>query len=163
MVLDRKRTPGDSIRAVAINSGNANACTGERGDQDAARMAALAAETCGAQPEQVLVLSTGVIGEFMPMEKVASGIRDAAGKLASDEAALVAAATGMLTTDTTHKLASRQIKVGDHTYRLVGMAKGAAMIGPRMATMLGVILTDAPLKPADAQSLLSGAVEDSFN
>ncbi|HEY4313801.1 MAG TPA: bifunctional glutamate N-acetyltransferase/amino-acid acetyltransferase ArgJ [Pirellulales bacterium] len=163
VVLDRKRTPSDAIRAVVINSGNANACTGERGDKDAEQMAALAAQTCGARPEQVLVLSTGIIGEFMPMDKVAAGVRGAAEKLAHDEASLVAAATGMLTTDTTHKLASRQIKVGDHTYRLTGMAKGAAMIGPRMATMLGVIMTDAPLKPADAQSLLSAAVEDSFN
>jgi glutamate N-acetyltransferase/amino-acid N-acetyltransferase len=163
VMLDRKRTPGDSIRAVVINSGNANACTGERGDKDAEQMAALAAQTCGARPEQVLVLSTGIIGEFMPMDKVAAGVRGAAEKLAHDEASLVAAATGMLTTDTTHKLASRQIKVGSRTYRLTGMAKGAAMIGPRMATMLGVIMTDAPLKPADAQKLLSAAVEDSFN
>ncbi len=163
VVLDRKRTPGDQIRAVVINSGNANACTGERGDRDAQQMAVLAAEACGARPEQVLVLSTGIIGEFLPMEKVAAGIHDAAGRLDSDEASLVSAATGMLTTDTTHKLAGRELKLADRTIRIVGMAKGAAMIGPRMATMLGVIMTDAALRPADAQRLLSAVVEDSFN
>lgn len=160
---DRKHTPSDRIRAVVVNSGNANACTGERGASDAARMAALAGETCGAQADQVLVLSTGVIGVFLPMDKVTAGIRDAAGKIADDEKSLVAAATGMLTTDTTHKLAGRRIKIGDRTIQLTGMAKGAAMIGPRMATMLGVIMTDAALRPADAQNLLNAAVEDSFN
>ncbi len=163
VVLDRKRTPSDQIRVVVINSGNANACTGERGDRDAQQMAVLAAEVCGARPEQVLVLSTGIIGEFLPMEKVAMGVRDAAGRLGSDEASLVSAATGMLTTDTTHKLAGRQLKLADQTIGIVGMAKGAAMIGPRMATMLGVIMTDAALRPADAQRLLGAVVEDSFN
>jgi glutamate N-acetyltransferase / amino-acid N-acetyltransferase len=163
VVWDRNHTPGDGIRAVVINSGNANACTGERGDKDTARMAALAGETCGAQPDQVLVLSTGVIGVFLPMDKIAAGIRDAAGRIADDEKSLVAAATGMLTTDTTHKLAGRRIKLGDQTIQLTGMAKGAAMIGPRMATMLAVIMTDAALRPADAQQLLAKATDDSFN
>ncbi len=163
VILDRQRTPSDQIRAVVINSGNANACTGERGAQDAARMAELAAQTCGARPEQVLVLSTGIIGEFLPMEKLAVGIPSVADKLATDEASLIAAAQGMLTTDTTHKLAARQIKLANTTIQLTGMAKGAAMIGPRMATMLAVIMTDAALTPADAQRLLATVVEDSFN
>ena len=163
MTLDRRRTPSNRIRAIVINSGNANACTGERGDRDAQRMAELAAETCGAQPDQVLVLSTGIIGEFLPMEKIAAGIRAAAAQLGSDEASLVAAARGMLTTDHTHKLAGRKLKLGEHTVQFTGMAKGAAMIGPRMATMLAVIMTDAALVPDDAQRLLRVAVEDSFN
>src|SRR5215469_2988426 len=79
--LDRARTPAAKIRAVVINSGNANACTGERGDRDAARMAELAAATCGASGDQALVLSTGVIGEFLPMDKIASGIGAAAERL----------------------------------------------------------------------------------
>ncbi|HEV3023707.1 MAG TPA: bifunctional ornithine acetyltransferase/N-acetylglutamate synthase, partial [Pirellulales bacterium] len=76
--LDRARTPSTRIRAVVINSGNANACTGERGDRDAARMAEMAAETGGAKSDEALVLSTGIIGDFMPMEKIAAGIQAAA-------------------------------------------------------------------------------------
>lgn len=161
--LDRSRTPCEAIRAVVINSGNANACTGERGDRDAARMAELAATACGANAAQALVLSTGVIGEFLPMEKIASGIGAAAGKLAIDEDALVSAARGMLTTDTRHKLAGRALQLDGREVRIAGMAKGAAMIGPRMATMLGVILTDATLTSHMAQEALSAAVETTFN
>ena len=163
VALDRQRTPGDGIRAVVINSGNANACTGERGDHDARRMAELAAAACAGEPECALVMSTGIIGEFLPMEKIAAGIREAAQRLGSDEGALVAAARGMLTTDTVHKIAGRTLELSGRTIRLLGMAKGAAMIGPRMATMLAVALTDAPLAPADAQRLLSASVVDSFN
>jgi len=163
VALDRQRTPGDRIRAVVINSGNANACTGQRGDRDAQRMAEMAAEACGAAANQALVLSTGIIGEFLPMEKIAAGVRAAAGQLGSDEASLISAARGMLTTDTTHKLAGRSLTLAGRAVQLTGMAKGAAMIGPRMATMLAVIMTDAALAPADAQRLLTAAVEDSFN
>lgn len=161
--LDRKRTPSTAIRAIVVNSGNANACTGERGDRDAAQMAELAGAACGAKGEQVLVLSTGIIGEFMPMEKIAAGIQAAAPKLASDADAIVAAARGMLTTDTRHKLSGRTLTLGGRKVQITGMAKGAAMIGPKMATMLGMILTDAALDPSVAQKALAAAVEDSFN
>jgi glutamate N-acetyltransferase/amino-acid N-acetyltransferase len=161
--FDRARTPSDQIRIVAVNSGNANACTGERGDRDAAEMARRAAEACGAKPEQALVLSTGIIGEFLPMEKIAAGIEAASKKLGNDEPALLSAARGMLTTDTRHKLAGRAISVGGRTVQVTGMAKGAAMIGPNMATMLCVVMTDAALDPAMAQTLLSEAANRSFN
>lgn len=161
--LDRARTPYEQARAVVINSGNANACTGPRGDRDAARMAELAAAACGARPEQALVLSTGVIGEFLPMEKIEAGIAAAAQKLADDEAALVSAAQGMMTTDTRHKLVGRRLQLSHGEVQLTGMAKGAAMIGPRMATMLGLILTDAAIAPEQAQQALAVAVDDSFN
>ena len=161
--LDRGRTPCEQFRAVVINSGNANACTGERGDRDAARMAELAAGACGARADQALVLSTGVIGEFLPMEKNSAGITAASQKLGTDEAALVSAAQGMMTTDTRHKLVGRRLALTQGEVQLTGMAKGAAMIGPRMATMLGLILTDAAIAPADAQQALSAAVEDTFN
>lgn len=160
---DRARTPCADVCAVVINSGNANACTGDRGDRDAARMAELAAAACGAAGEPVLVMSTGIIGEFLPMEKIATGIAAAAERLAADDASMVAAARGMLTTDTRHKLAGRTLQIGGREVRVMGMAKGAAMIGPRMATMLGLILTDAPLSPAVAQQALLAAVADSFN
>jgi glutamate N-acetyltransferase/amino-acid N-acetyltransferase len=161
--LDRQRTPSAKVRAIVINSGNANACTGERGDRDAAQMAALGASVCGAKSDEALVLSTGVIGEFLPMEKIEAGIQAAAKLLGNNEDALVAAARGMLTTDTTHKLAGRTLTLGGRTVQITGMAKGAAMIGPNMATMLGVVLTDATLAPEVAQAALTEAVTDSFN
>ncbi|MHB8903158.1 MAG: bifunctional glutamate N-acetyltransferase/amino-acid acetyltransferase ArgJ [Thermoguttaceae bacterium] len=163
VALDRQRTPSDSIRAIVCNSGNANACTGERGLEDAREMARLAAAACQAGPEQALVLSTGIIGEFMPLETVAGGIAAAGQKLGNDRASLVAAARGMMTTDTVEKLAGRKLKLACGEVTLVGMAKGAAMIGPNMATMLAVVLTDAAVTPEDAQAGLGEAVRDSFN
>ncbi len=163
VALDRSRTPGDGFRAVAINSGNANACTGERGLADAREMARLAAATCNATGEQALILSTGIIGEFLPLEKIAAGMKLVAGQLGRDEASLIAAARGMMTTDTVHKLAGRSLSLGGRAIQITGMAKGAAMIGPRMATMLGLVLTDARLTPAAAQQALSAVVDDTFN
>ncbi len=163
VAYDRERTPSDQIRCVVVNSGNANACTGERGLNDAREMARLAAATCGANADQALVMSTGIIGEFLPMEKIAAGITACAGKLADDEAAYQSAARGILTTDKGVKAVSRSVQVAGQEIRLAGMAKGAGMIGPRMATLLGVLLTDANLTVADAQSALSDAIADSFN
>ena len=88
---DRSLTPGSNIRGVVINSGNANACTGNRGDADCRHMAELAGAVCDAQAEQMLVLSTGIIGEFLPTAKIEKGIRDVAGKLGTNEASLTAA------------------------------------------------------------------------
>lgn len=163
VALDRSRTPSDRMRAVVICSGVANACTGERGLRDAQEMARLAAAACGAEPDQALVLSTGVIGAFLPMDRVAHGISDAAGKLGRSESSLFAAARGMLTTDTIHKLAGRTVIIGGRDIQITGMAKGAAMMGPNMATMLALIMTDAPIAAADAQAALSCATADSFN
>lgn len=163
VILDRQRTPTGSARVIVINSGNANACTGERGQNDAREMACLAAKACDAAPEQALVLSTGIIGEFLPMDKIAAGIDEASKALGTDSQSLMAAARGMMTTDTVEKLAGRRISLSTVDASIVGMAKGAAMIGPNMATMLGVLLTDAALSPQDAQSALATAVHDSFN
>lgn len=161
--LDRARTPGGDFRVIVINSGNANACTGPKGDADALLMAEQAAQAVGARAEQALVLSTGVIGFYLPMDKIAAGITDAAAQLGTSNDHVVAAARGMLTTDTVHKVASRAVSIGGRTVRIVGFAKGAAMIGPRMATMLGAILTDAPLAASVARSALLAATEDTFN
>jgi len=163
VALDRARTPSSRIRAVVINSGNANACTGEKGMQDAREMARLAAAACGAAEDQALVLSTGIIGAYLPMEKIAKGIREAAERLATDDASLETAARGMLTTDTVPKLAGRTVAIRGQKIQITGMAKGAAMIAPNMATMLGLIMTDAKLTPEAAQAGLSAATEDSFN
>jgi glutamate N-acetyltransferase / amino-acid N-acetyltransferase len=162
VALDSSRTPSDRIRAVVINSGNANACTGDRGLHDASEMARLAAAVCSAEAHQALVLSTGVIGEFLPMDKIEQGIAAAAVKLGRNEASLISAARGMLTTDTVHKLAGRTLQIGGREIQITGMAKGAAMMGPNMATMLALILTDAALAPETAQAALSAGTEQSL-
>jgi glutamate N-acetyltransferase/amino-acid N-acetyltransferase len=163
VALDRARTPAADIRAVVINSGNANACTGDRGLQDAKEMARAAAKVCGASETQALVLSTGIIGAFLPMDRILPGIESAAQALGASETSLVDAARGMLTTDSVHKLAGRRLKLAGRDIQITGMAKGAAMIGPNMATMLGLVLTDAALDTSSAQEVLSAVVDQSFN
>jgi len=108
-------------------------------------------------------MSTGVIGQFLPMDKIAAGVFIAARRLGIDEAAFTAAARGILTTDKGTKIASRTVQLGGTTIRLAGMCKGAGMIGPKMATMLCVLTTDAALTPDMAQGALREAVDDSFN
>ena len=163
VALDRSRTPGTGFRGVIINSGNANACTGARGLDDAKQMAALAGRELGAQGEQMLVLSTGIIGEFLPMATVEKGIKAAAVALSGDERAALMAARGMMTTDTRPKMAGGTFTADGVACTVFGMAKGAAMIGPKLATMLGVVVTDAAIDPADAQRLLAAAAEETFN
>jgi glutamate N-acetyltransferase / amino-acid N-acetyltransferase len=161
--LDRERTPSDSIRVVAINSGVANACTGDQGDADARQMAAWAAEAVGARTEEALVMSTGVIGSMLPMPKIQAGILAAAKQMGDDEKSLENAARGIMTTDTVPKLRGREVTIGGIPMRITGMAKGAAMIGPNMATMLSLVMTDACLRKQDAQTALVDAVDESFH
>jgi glutamate N-acetyltransferase/amino-acid N-acetyltransferase len=163
VAYDRRRTPAVDVRVLAVNSGNANACTGERGLADAVEMGRLAAAAVKADEAQALVMSTGVIGVFLPMDRIAAGAKAAAARLGSDEGAFLAAAKGILTTDKGIKIASRSISIAGQEVRLAGMCKGAGMIGPNMATMLAIVTTDAALAPADAQASLAAAVEDSFN
>ncbi len=160
--FSRDLTPADSIRAVVINSGVANACTGDQGYRDTESMAAKVTEVCKLDEKQVLVMSTGIIGEMLPMEKINAGIEAAASQLGDSEESLIAAARGMMTTDTRHKICYREIDLNGPV-RLCGMAKGAAMIGPNMATMLALVMTDAKLKPSDAQAGLADAADESFN
>ena len=131
--------------------------------RDAEEMAQLAAAACQAEPDQTLVLSTGVIGVHLPMDKIRLGIASAAAKLGRSETSLVAAARGMLTTDTIHKLAGRTVTIAGREIQIAGMAKGAAMMGPNMSTMLGLIVTDAALRPETAQAALAAATDNSFN
>jgi len=163
VALDRQRTPSADVRVVVVNSGNANACTGERGLRDAETMARLAAEACGANENQALVMSTGIIGEFLPLEKIAAGVTATARQLGETPDHFLAAARGIMTTDKFHKVAARSAVIGGREIRVAGMCKGAGMIGPRMATMLSVIATDAPLDVATAQQLLRDVAEQSFN
>lgn len=163
VVVDRERTPSASIRAVVTNSGCANACTGELGEVNARQMAAWAAEVCGAKAEEALVMSTGIIGEHLKMDKVQAGILAASKVLASDDEAFIVAAKGIMTTDLVHKVSGRELTLNGRNVRISGMSKGSGMIGPNMATMLGVVMTDAPLKPDDAQAILSDVADRTFN
>jgi glutamate N-acetyltransferase/amino-acid N-acetyltransferase len=124
VAVDRARTPGPGFRGAVINSGNANACTGERGLRDAERMCELAAAACGVKSQEMLVMSTGVIGEFLPLDKIAAGINLCANQLGGDEASLVAAGRGMLTTDTCHKIAGRHVTIGGRSVRLPDWPRG---------------------------------------
>lgn len=160
---DRSRTPGDNFRAVVINSGNANACTGERGLRDTAETARLVGNAVELLPDQVLVMSTGVIGRFLPMDAMSRGIEAAAASLSSGEDALLSAATAIMTTDTVPKRVGRSAVIGGQEISVCGICKGAAMIGPNMATMLGLVLTDAAIDAALLQEMLSEVVEETFN
>jgi glutamate N-acetyltransferase/amino-acid N-acetyltransferase len=159
----QERLPAAAARGVVICSGNANACTGPRGLDDARRMTTVAAEVIGCRPEQMLVCSTGVIGRHLPMPEVESGIRAAAGQLQGTAPAFDRAAHAILTTDTRIKVATRALNVGGTEVRLTGMAKGAAMIGPNMATMLAFLFTDAAVAADDLAGLARRAAAQTFN
>ncbi len=161
--LCRQRVPSDRIRGIVVCSGNANACTGERGLQDAARMAELAAHSIGCESERVLVASTGVIGVPLPMAALEKGIPAAAGRLVNTEQAFERAAQAILTTDTRTKISTRALHLGGQAIVLTGFAKGAAMIGPNMATLLAFVLTDAAVRSDDLQQLTRAAADQSFN
>jgi glutamate N-acetyltransferase/amino-acid N-acetyltransferase len=155
----RERLPTAAVRGIVICSGNANACTGQQGLADARRMTELAGRALDVPAEQVLVCSTGVIGRLLPMDVIAAGIALAGRQLADDSAALERAARAILTTDTRIKVSTRS--TGD--IRLTGFAKGAAMIGPNMATMLAFVLTDAAVAPADLAEIARRSADASFN
>jgi glutamate N-acetyltransferase/amino-acid N-acetyltransferase len=126
-------------------------------------MAAVAAEAIGCRTEQMLICSTGVIGRPLPMEKIEPGIRLAAGKLAGSAGAFNDAAEAILTTDTKTKISTRSVLIEGKEVRLTGFAKGAAMIGPNLATMLAFVLTDAAVTADDLTSLAKKAAADTFN
>lgn len=148
-------------RAIVINSGCANACLGERGDKDAASMAALSAELIGCKTDLVLLGSTGVIGFPLDMEKIKSGIGEAFSLLSSEGGNL--AAKAIMTTDTFPKEASKSISVGGKTVTIGGMAKGSGMIHPNMATMISVITTDIAITAELLEKALKTVADSSFN
>lgn len=149
------------IYAIAINSGNANACVGPNGDADASCMADIVAKQIGCKKEQVLLASTGVIGYRLPMEKIDSGIKVAFTQLSKDN--FHDAASAIMTTDTFEKEFSVKIKLSGKTVTVYGMAKGSGMIHPNMATMISVILTDANISQTFLQNALNTVVKKSFN
>ncbi len=157
VVVSQRHLAAAEPQAVVVNSGSANAATGAAGIADAERTAEEVAQALGLQAEQIVVLSTGVIGVPLPIERVVSGVRDAAASLSTDGGD--AAAAAILTTDRGPKQAS----VLADGFVVGAMAKGAGMIHPRLATMLAVITTDYPLAPGEAIEFLRPAVDESFN
>jgi glutamate N-acetyltransferase/amino-acid N-acetyltransferase len=152
---------GHAIRALVINTGNANAGTGADGLARARRTCAALAGQLGIRPEQVLPFSTGVIMETLPVERIEAGLPAAVADLRADQWA--SAAEAIMTTDTLPKAVSRQVVVGGRTVTITGVSKGAGMIRPNMATMLGFIATDAALAPSVMQPLVQRAADASFN
>jgi glutamate N-acetyltransferase/amino-acid N-acetyltransferase len=156
----RRAVAAGRAQAVVINSGNANACTGEPGLEDAAEMALLSAGALGLDSDLVLVASTGVIGVPLPMEAIRRGIPMAAAALAADG---TAAAEAIRTTDKFPKTAACRLEIGGFEVTIGGMAKGAGMIHPNLATTLCFLTTDAALPPAVLRGALQRAVAESFN
>ena len=154
------RNPG-GIRAIIANAGNANACTGPRGMDDARQMAAMTAEALGCRPNEVLVLSTGVIGRPMNMQKLTQGIADVTSPAAKHGAPF--AARAIMTTDTRPKVSTRQLAIGGQTVTISGFCKGSGMIHPNMGTMLAIITTDATAAPELLQAALKSANDHSIN
>jgi len=161
--VSRTRVGSATARAIVINSGNANACTGAQGDDDAIRMTADVATELGCAVEDVLVCSTGVIGHFLPIDKISAAIPQLVRQRETSPSAIAAAARGMMTTDTFPKLAMREAIISGQHVCVCGAAKGAAMIAPNMATMLAVVMTDALLTVDEANAMLRTAVDRSFN
>ena len=160
LVVTRETVEAGEVRAVVVNSGNANAATGRRGLDDARAMQELAAEALGVEAREVAVASTGVIGEHLPMDRVENGIKDAAEKLGRDGAPF---AEAILTTDTRVKEAAVRVEVGGKSVTVGGTAKGSGMIHPNMGTMLAFLTTDAAVEPECLQKTMSGVTERTFN
>jgi glutamate N-acetyltransferase/amino-acid N-acetyltransferase len=161
LVCKQQLKRSQSFRAILVNSGNANACTGERGLNDAWGTVESVAQHLGVRRDDVLISSTGVIGQYLPMEKLRAGIPVAVSALAREHYA--AAAEAIMTTDTFSKQLAMHVKLGDQEVHLGGMAKGSGMIAPNMATMLAFITTDAAISAGLLTYSLKRAADRSFN
>jgi glutamate N-acetyltransferase/amino-acid N-acetyltransferase len=155
------RETGESIRALVINTGNANAGTGKDGVSRARATCTAVAQLMGCSSRRVLPFSTGVIMEPLPLDKIVAGLPAAVASLEPDK--WLAAAEAIMTTDIVPKAASRQLLLGGKTVTITGIAKGSGMIHPNMATMLGYIATDAAVDQPLLDDILRHAVENSFN
>lgn len=153
----------EKIQAIVINSGNANACTGDRGYQDALAMADTLSECLNIKKESVLVTSTGVIGVYLPMDKIIPGIKETSKTLGSDEKSAKRCAKAIMTTDTFRKEIAVEIDIKGKKVKLAGIAKGSGMIHPNMATMLGFITTDINISQELLDKAFKENINDSFN
>ncbi len=161
VLISRERVRSGHCRAVLVNSGNANCCNGEKGMTDARAMAQMAAKALAIPEESVLVASTGVIGRPMAMEGVAAAIPELSRSLS--EQGWMSLAGAIMTTDTVPKMLSRSVSIGNTACTITGVAKGAGMIRPDMATMLCFVATDAAAAPEILQQMLQTATDQSFN
>ncbi len=173
--VGRENIAGGKLRAVVVNAGNANACTGKQGEKDARSMCALTAKAIGCDASAVLPSSTGIIGHLLPMEKVRTGITGAFANLGDSVLHAHQFAAAILTTDLVRKSAAVRVKIGREFVTLAGVCKGSGMIGPRMgpplssvsgalhATMLAYLTTDAKIASSKLQKLMYAATDDSFN
>ena len=158
--VTREAVEAGGLRAVVVNSGNANAATGARGAEDAYAMQGAAGEALGVEAGRVAVASTGVIGEHLPMDRVTAGIREASVGLSGDGTPF---AEAILTTDTRTKEAAVRVEVGGEAVTVGGTAKGSGMIHPNMGTMLAFLTTDAAVAPECLRETLNRATDRSFN
>ena len=164
--VGREHIAKGKLRAVVVNAGNANACTGKQGEKDAVRMCQLAARQIGCDAKSILPSSTGIIGHLMPMQKLEAGIKGAAANLGKTAEHANAFAAAILTTDLKRKSAAASFQINGRTITIAGVCKGSGMIGPRMAlhaTMLAYITTDAKIAAPLLRKLLAAACDDSFN
>jgi len=161
ILLDRKRIKSGLCQAVVINSGNANCCTGKQGINDAKNMARLCASELGISEELVLVASTGVIGESLPINKIEAATPGLVKALASE--GFYDLAEAIMTTDTVPKIVSTQGNIEGKTFTITGIAKGSGMICPSMATMLCFVCTDLKASPDFLHKALNDATKRSFN
>lgn len=157
VIWSRQIVAGGVISAVILNSGGANACTGSRGFADVHRTAEYLGKSLGISSSEIAVCSTGLIGEFLPMEKILVGVDQAVGDLS--EVGLDGSARAIMTTDSVPKIASHIVNGAS----FVGIAKGAGMLAPAMATMLSVVMTDAVIDSAMVQDIFSAVVDKTYN
>ncbi|MBM4420426.1 MAG: bifunctional glutamate N-acetyltransferase/amino-acid acetyltransferase ArgJ [Chloroflexi bacterium] len=158
-LVTRKHLQSGALRAIVVNSGNANATTGAQGERDAEAMAAAAAEKLGIAANEVGVASTGVIGVPLPIDRVKAGLA----KVEPTVAGWDDASRAIMTTDTKPKVAEREVAIGQGIVRIGGICKGAGMIHPDMATMLAFVTTDAKIEAAALREMLTDAARDTFN
>ena len=161
VLLDRERVRSGKGRAIIVNSGNANCCTGEQGKKDAVAMAEIVASSLGIPDEQVLVASTGVIGEPLPIEKIESAVPELVDKCTPQ--GLPDVAEAIMTTDTIPKIVSAAADLDGTPFKVAGVAKGAGMIRPNMATMLCFVVSDIQVASDILNEMLQMAADQSFN
>ncbi|HJX34885.1 MAG TPA: bifunctional glutamate N-acetyltransferase/amino-acid acetyltransferase ArgJ [Desulfatiglandales bacterium] len=161
VLLNMERIKKGRARAIIANAGNANACTGDKGLENARLTTEVAARELGIRPEEILVASTGVIGAQLDMDKMTRAIPDLVKGLSSD--GIVAAAEAIMTTDSFSKISRFEGKAQGTPYRILGIAKGAGMIMPNMATMLCFILSDISIRPSQLKRALVSSVGKTFN
>jgi glutamate N-acetyltransferase/amino-acid N-acetyltransferase len=161
--VSQKHIKSGTIYALVVNSGNANACTGEKGLNNSVRMCTETAGYLIVDPHQVLVASTGIIGEHLPMKNVTAGIEDAVGELSESASAGMNFTKAIMTTDTKAKIACRRIEISGNQITFAGTAKGAGMIGPNMATTLCFITTDIAITKPLLTKAIQLAIGNSLN